>query len=219
MPSEATLEAYEKVAHGYRRKVWPIVTSFLESVRGKVVIDIGCGKGLAGSFWVRRGVYVGIDLSPSMLFTAPEGLRGSPFFWAIAGEAETLPLRDGVADSALMIAVLHHIRGREERVRALREVKRSLRRGGRVLITVWSGLQYPILLEVLKAVFKGLSDGFRGFWRCSKSGCRYYHLYTLRELVNEVEEAGLEVLEAGTYVAPGKGRGRKNYFVVALNPG
>lgn len=49
-----------------------------------------------------------------------------------------LPYRDESFDAALSIAVIHHLATRDRRVRALRELARILRVGGRILITVWA---------------------------------------------------------------------------------
>ena len=49
-----------------------------------------------------------------------------------------LPLRDESLDAVLSVAVIHHIATVERRVRALRELARVLRVGGRVMISVWA---------------------------------------------------------------------------------
>lgn len=49
-----------------------------------------------------------------------------------------LPLRDGVADGVISIAVLHHLATRERRLQALNEMRRVLAPGGRALVTVWA---------------------------------------------------------------------------------
>ena len=49
-----------------------------------------------------------------------------------------LPLKDESLDAALSIAVIHHIATVERRVRALRELARVLRVGGKVMISVWA---------------------------------------------------------------------------------
>ena len=49
-----------------------------------------------------------------------------------------LPLKDESLDAALSIAVIHHIATVERRVRALRELARALRVGGKVMISVWA---------------------------------------------------------------------------------
>ena len=49
-----------------------------------------------------------------------------------------LPFRDEGFDGGLSIAVIHHFATTERRVRALRELARILRIGGKLLISVWA---------------------------------------------------------------------------------
>ena len=49
-----------------------------------------------------------------------------------------LPFRDESLDAVLSVAVIHHVATAERRVRALRELARVIRVGGRVMISVWA---------------------------------------------------------------------------------
>ncbi len=49
-----------------------------------------------------------------------------------------LPFRSETADYCVCIAVIHHLSTKERRIRALREIARILRPGGRALIYVWA---------------------------------------------------------------------------------
>ena len=50
----------------------------------------------------------------------------------------SLPYKDDSFDAVMSIAVIHHIATTERRVRAIRELARILRVGGRIIISVWS---------------------------------------------------------------------------------
>ena len=50
----------------------------------------------------------------------------------------SLPFKDGTLDAALSVAVIHHIATAERRVRAIKELARVLRVGGKVMISVWA---------------------------------------------------------------------------------
>lgn len=50
----------------------------------------------------------------------------------------TLPFRDESLDAVVSIAVVHHLATTERRIRALRELARVLRIGGRIIISVWA---------------------------------------------------------------------------------
>lgn len=49
-----------------------------------------------------------------------------------------LPYRTGVFDAVICIAVVHHLSTEERRVMALREMRRILKSGGRMLVYVWA---------------------------------------------------------------------------------
>lgn len=77
------LAAYEKLAERYSAMVEtkphnayyerPATLSLLPSVRGKRVLDAGCGPGVYAKILVRRGAkVVGVDISPKMLRLARE---------------------------------------------------------------------------------------------------------------------------------------------------
>jgi SAM-dependent methyltransferase len=77
------LKAYEKLAERYAAMIdtkphnayyeRPATLSLLPSVRGKHVLDAGCGPGAYAQILVRRGAkVVGVDISPKMLRLARE---------------------------------------------------------------------------------------------------------------------------------------------------
>jgi ubiquinone/menaquinone biosynthesis C-methylase UbiE len=104
------------------------------SVReGDRVLDIGTGTGVAAAEVARSGAaVVGVDRSVAMLAM---GRRSRPEVALVAGEAIDLPFRGGAFDVVLGNFVLAHFVKVET---ALFDVKRVLRRGGRVGFTAWS---------------------------------------------------------------------------------
>ena len=72
-----------------------------------------------------------------MCVFAPESraaLRGC----VCEGDATYVALRSGIFDAAISIAVLHHLSTVARRVKALSELVRIVRRGGRILVYAWS---------------------------------------------------------------------------------
>ena len=104
---------------------------------GDRVLDVGTGPGylaLAASRLVgAEGAAVGIDASPEMIdrarMLAREGARAE---YRVAS-AESLPFEEGSFDVAVSRLVLHHLPG-DLKLRALAEVRRVLRPGGRLLV-------------------------------------------------------------------------------------
>lgn len=105
----------------------------LGDVRGKVVLDFGCGNGENTLLLVKRGARVlSMDLSESLIQLAQQRLKinnvsGNITF--MVGSAHSLPLPDESVDVVFGIAILHHL----DLALAAREVHRVLRKGGRAI--------------------------------------------------------------------------------------
>lgn len=103
----------------------------LGDVRGKVVLDFGCGAGKDTARLALRGARVkAVDLSPDLLRVAERRLAvnvDTPDVEFIVGSAHDLPLDDESVDVVFGIAVLHHL----DVALAADEVRRVLRPGGR----------------------------------------------------------------------------------------
>jgi len=223
---------YDLIARGYRRKVWDVI--FIVSrvtPRGKgVVVDAGCGPGHNTLALLEHGLFykaLCLDISFNMVHkavTCAGDFTGSGRFQGVCSDMSAMPLRDSVADAVLMVASLHHLIDHASRIRALRESFRVLKTGGAVLVVVWARWQARLLPLLLKGVARYVLRRSESPWdvvKCSRGGavCREYHLYSLGELISDVRGAGFKVVEAGTYVAPGrKSLPRKNYYVVGVKP-
>ena len=94
--------------------------------------DFGCGTGRLSEVLaplVRR--VVAVDGSEDMLDAARARLRLCANVEVRDGEIEALPLKAGELDAAILSLVLHHA---PDPARALAEVARVVRRGGRLLV-------------------------------------------------------------------------------------
>ena len=95
-------------------------------------LDVGCGNGKY--LGVGQGlVNLGTDRSEKLL----EICKGQGFEVFTANGLK-LPMRGGVFDSVITIAVVHHLATAELRVAALKECARVLKKGGRLLVYVWA---------------------------------------------------------------------------------
>ena len=97
-----------------------------------VVGDLGCGTGqLTGTVapYVKR--VIAVDSSPDMLDAARARVGGADNVDLRQGDLENLPIGDGELDAAMLSLVLHHA---PAPARALADVARVLRPGGRVLV-------------------------------------------------------------------------------------
>lgn len=115
---------------------WPKVAAFLESLpSGSVILDAGCGNGkylgLNPSCF-----FIGCDISDPLIKICSD--KGQE---VLVADAVNLPYREGFGDSAISIAVLHHLSTENRRKKAIEELVRVVKPGGFVLITVWAAEQ------------------------------------------------------------------------------
>lgn len=97
-----------------------------------IVGDLGCGTGQVAAAlapWVKR--VVAVDGSLDMLAAARERLGSLRNVSVKSGSLEALPVPDAELDIALLSLVLHHV---PDPGRALAEVGRVVKPGGRVLV-------------------------------------------------------------------------------------
>ncbi len=121
-----------------------------------VVGDLGCGTGqLAETVapYVRR--VIGIDESDDMLATARTRLEGLGNVQLRRGDLEGLPLKDGELDVAILSLDLHYS---PDPARALAEVNRVVRPGGRVLVVDMLPHEHEEYQRTMGHVWLGFSD-------------------------------------------------------------
>lgn len=105
----------------------------LGDVKGKTVLDYGCGTGCNSLILAKRGAnVVGVDISPDLLEIAEQrmtvnGIDGNTKF--LVGSAHDLPIPDESVDIVFGIAILHHLDLQE----SSKEVFRVLKKGGRAI--------------------------------------------------------------------------------------
>ena len=106
---------------------------------GERVLDIACGTGIVARLAARRvgtaGRVAGVDLNPSMLeVAARESSSSRPSIDWLEARAESVPLD---AESFDLVLCQQGLQFFPDRLAALREMRRLLAQGGRVLISVW----------------------------------------------------------------------------------
>jgi ArsR family transcriptional regulator len=96
-----------------------------------VAVDAGCGDGFLTEVLADRCARVlAFDHSPQRLAAARRRIRAGNVTFR-QGEVDALPLEDGSTDAVFLSMVLHHV---PEVGAALREARRVLRPGGRVVV-------------------------------------------------------------------------------------
>ena len=131
----------------------------------------------------------GADLSTEMLRFARKYSQKFDFrVHLTTADVRALPYCDNTFDFAVSVATYHHVKGKADKLAALRELKRVLKPGGEAFITVWNRWQPRFW-------FKGKEVAVP--WRTrEKTLYRYYYLFTYFELESLVNEAGLEMIKS-----------------------
>ena len=120
---------------------------------GEVVADVGCGNGRYLAELARRGhagPVLGVDMSPGMLLAARSG---APRAALLVADATALPVRAGVAGLTLAMHMLYHV---PEPERAVRELRRVTRPGGRVIVGLNGADHLLELRRLIAEVLAGL---------------------------------------------------------------
>ena len=134
--------------------------------------DLGCGTGQVSELVAPHvAKVVAVDGSTDMVQAARKRLKGLHQVEVRRGDMEALPIDDGQLDVAIVALVLHHV---PEPARALAEIHRVLKCGGRVMIVdmlphdrveyqqqmghVWLGFADKTMTKMLEgAGFDGVS--------------------------------------------------------------
>ena len=156
-----------------RRK---ILADFVEKICRQVtdrrprILDVGCGTGANLLMLSQYGDAEGVDVSEDALaFCRERGLEKVRL-----GAAEDLPYEDGTFDLVTAFDVVEHI---DDDLAGLREMRRVLRPGGRVLLFV---------------------PTFMFLWGLQDDVSNHRRRYRLPELQRVLEKAGFEI-ERTTY--------------------
>jgi len=153
-----------------------ILTGFVEEICRQVtdrrprILDVGCGTGANLLMLSEYGEAEGVDISEDALaFCRERGLDKVRL-----GAGEKLPYEDGTFDLVTALDVVEHM---DDDLAGLREMRRVLRPGGRVLLFV---------------------PTFMFLWGLQDDVSNHRRRYRLPELRRVLEQAGFEI-ERTTY--------------------
>lgn len=187
-------EIFDEIAESwYRFRHWSRFTIELKEVaerwQGGRLLNIGCAHGPDFLPFTDNFELWGIDFSREMVKLAQKYAVKFKFTPGLAvADALHLPFADGTFDHAIAVATYHHIEGSAQRLEAFRELRRVLKPGSEVFITVWNKWQPRFL-------FKGKNAYVT--WRTKEETySRYYYLFSYRELVSMLTRAGFKIIDS-----------------------
>lgn len=131
---------YNKIAKEFsdtRYRPWSCVEKFLDSIPiGSKIGDIGCGNGKNMKYRTDCD-NLGCDFSEELVsICVLNGLN------VIYGDVLNIPFKENHFDYTICIAVIHHLSTTEKRKKAIQEIMRVTKKGGKALILVWA-LEQP----------------------------------------------------------------------------
>jgi SAM-dependent methyltransferase len=154
------------VAPGYAAELTPPFSRFAEDALdlaqlapGERALDVGAGPGTLALGAARRGARVSaIDFSPQMVAelqarAAREGTRGIA---ARVADATALPYEDEAFDAVFSMLAVNLM---ADRAAALREMRRVVRRGGRVVVGTPASMTSSPVFEEVHAILRSALPG------------------------------------------------------------
>lgn len=131
------MEFYEKNSKLFsstRYNIWNSVKEFNKIIEKSYILDAGCGNGKNIEYLNKfNHNSIGIDTSTNLLKICKiKNLN------VINSNILNLPFKDNTFDNIICIAVIHHLKTNEDRIIAIKELIRVLKKKGKLLITVWA---------------------------------------------------------------------------------
>ncbi len=174
----------------YRRRIQTIF-EWLQPQDNDRILDGGTGRGFYPKFirQVCKAQLTGLELERPYLGIAKEALSAESHINLINGNLYHLPFPHGYFDKAILSEVLEHV---DDDVAALRSIKRVLKPGGLIAITV-PNANYPFWWDPINKTLETLFDTHIQHGLLAGIWANHVRLYTYEQLREAVFEAGLKV--------------------------
>lgn len=196
---KSVLDIYNSISGHFnntRHFIWPSVKQFLETIpKYSIVADIGCGNGKNMTYLNNDHIFIGTDFSIELLKICKEKQLET-----VAANNCTLPYKDNSFDSAISIAVIHHLSTSELRQLAINEIIRITKPNGLIMIQVWAfEREYNTKYETQDAMIP---------WKTkdNKIYNRYYYLFKKNELDKMINLNKVEIIRSY--------KERDNYIII-----
>jgi len=191
---------------------WDLLRRHL--VPGARILDVGCAGGRVSLALGRTGFRVlGVDLNEAMVGQAAKLLADADLTVPVqVMDARLLAFRSESFDTVLLVgSVICYIRGRRNRRHVLREARRVLRPGGKILVvtpsreSAWRFRSWSAAMRLvhwlLGLVGRAASDWepgdrFGPAWSGDGTRLVYWYMYTPAELESDLAAAGFDIVES-----------------------
>lgn len=207
---EKTKEDYNKISAHFsstRKYNWPDIAEAINTLnleKDQKVADLGCGNGRLFEVLEKYKIkYFGLDISEELIEIATNSYPEGKF---VVSDILETPYKKEEFSAVISIAALHHIPSKELRRKAIKEIHRIVKPGGKILISVWYFWNKPEYTKLVKKDFirkiLGVSQldksDFMMPWKTGEGEevtARYFHAWKEKELINELKKVGFSGLK------------------------
>lgn len=173
---------YDRIWADYLHQTTGVLAALAAIAPHERVLDLACGSGLFAAHTLDRHpqqqLLLGVDLSPAMLALATERCPHAAF---VAADATQIPCADASFDVVVCASALHYV---DDATGLLRQARRVLRPGGRLVLLDWCNDYRPVRL--LDALLRRIDPAHA---RC----------YTVAELRGLLADAGFTRVDTARY--------------------
>jgi len=142
-------KGWAEIQEPKHKPLWDAMLNATEVGKGTIFLDVGCGAGGASAIANECGATIyGVDVADGLLAFAKQNVPGGKFQIA---DIENLPYQDSMFD---ILFAANSIQYTEDRVAALKELKRVCRPDGRIVAGLFGA---PEKVDY-RAIFKVLRD-------------------------------------------------------------
>ena len=179
---------YEEISNHFnntRVYKWSWVNDFLDSLNEfSLVYDIGCGNGRNMNHEKNNLKFIGLDNCENFIKICKNKNLN-----VVNGNIINIPFQKNSADAIICIAVFHHLSNQSNRLLALLEMKRLLKKNGKILLSVWS-INQP---KKTRRNFNSYGNNIVLWNNSGKIYERFYYIFKLTELKDLFNKAGLYI--------------------------
>ena len=183
---QKTIETYEQTAYLYN-SLYPDVNRnnidfFIKQLKGKNILDIGCGTGRDAEYFVNKGLdVVGIDLSDRFIEISRAKVPNAKF---IKMDMRNINFPLESFDGIWAMASLLHI-PKIEAINTIKQLRKVLKTNGIIYISVKLGEGEKF---IKRDRYKGLE--------------KFFAFYTESEISDLLEKCGFEIIKLSLYKVP-----------------
>lgn len=194
MVDEATLQLMTRneADMAFKRRVRTIF-EWLDPQDDHVILDCACGRGFYLNMfrYVGNARLVGLELEWPIIAKARHNVGHLEGVTLVQGNIYRLPFPDDYFDSVILSEILEHV---DDDLAGLREVRRILKPGGVVAITV-PNANYPFWWDPINKTLETLFDRHIGSGPLAGIWANHVRLYEREALRDVVDQAGFRVEE------------------------